>query len=131
MWIDAICINREDNEAKSHQVRMMDWVCASASRTVVYLGEETSSSRTVFKDLSQAVDGPFKLFEDGIWRPERPSSDEGVVVGLEELIDRSWFSRIWVQQEVYVSDGQSVLVVCGLDHASWELLHRCLFGYKR
>ena len=35
LWIDAICINQEDDEEKSHQVRLMAKIYAKASRVIV------------------------------------------------------------------------------------------------
>lgn len=38
IWIDAICINQDDNFEKSSQVRMMGNIYYSASRVIVWLG---------------------------------------------------------------------------------------------
>jgi hypothetical protein len=38
LWIDAICINQEDEEEKAIQIRMMSAIYAEASMVIVWLG---------------------------------------------------------------------------------------------
>ncbi|KAK0708841.1 heterokaryon incompatibility protein-domain-containing protein [Apiosordaria backusii] len=132
MWVDAVCINQEDDEERSHQVRMMERIYATAVRTVVYLGEETPSSRILFADLARTANGPFKRSDRATdtWEPDRPAPDANVLSALEALLDRPWFYRIWVVQEVYVSDQNSMLVMCGAETAAWKMLYHCLHGYQ-
>jgi len=40
LLVDAICINQDDNEEKSHQVQLMGEIYARANRVIVWLGEE-------------------------------------------------------------------------------------------
>jgi hypothetical protein len=54
LWIDAICINQNDDSERSAQVRMMDRVFAMASRVIVDLGEETPGSHLLFDELVEA-----------------------------------------------------------------------------
>lgn len=44
LWLDAICINQEDSEDKSHQVAMMADIYSQADRVIVWLGEGTPES---------------------------------------------------------------------------------------
>ena len=44
MWVDAICINQSDNEEKSVQVSLMGDIYANATRTMVWLGEQSADS---------------------------------------------------------------------------------------
>ncbi|KAK8051294.1 heterokaryon incompatibility protein-domain-containing protein [Apiospora rasikravindrae] len=39
LWIDALCINQQDEEEKRVQIRRMGWVYANASPVVVWLGD--------------------------------------------------------------------------------------------
>lgn len=48
-WADAICINQKDNEEKSIQVTMMDKIYSSASRAIVWLGEEEEDTHLAFE----------------------------------------------------------------------------------
>lgn len=40
MWIDALCINQEDLDERSHQVLLMKDVFSLAWRVVIWLGED-------------------------------------------------------------------------------------------
>ena len=44
MWVDAICINQNDDEEKCVQVSMMGDIYAGAARTAVWLGEKSADS---------------------------------------------------------------------------------------
>ncbi|RGP65875.1 heterokaryon incompatibility [Fusarium longipes] len=39
LWVDAMCINQEDDKEKSQQIRFMREIYRSASNTIVWLGE--------------------------------------------------------------------------------------------
>lgn len=38
IWIDALCINQDDDEEKGIQVQMMDRIFQEAKRVAVWLG---------------------------------------------------------------------------------------------
>ncbi|CAI0650970.1 unnamed protein product [Colletotrichum noveboracense] len=61
LWVDAICINQKDGLEKSDQVRVMGRVYAASYRVLIYLGEETPSSRLVFDELAKAGKAPLVL----------------------------------------------------------------------
>jgi hypothetical protein len=44
LWIDAICINQEDNTEKARQVSKMTEIYQTAHQTIVWLGEEEEKS---------------------------------------------------------------------------------------
>lgn len=41
LWIDAICINQEDNAEKTHQVNLMPYIYSCAAEVLVWLGSST------------------------------------------------------------------------------------------
>jgi Heterokaryon incompatibility protein (HET) len=144
-WVDAISINQNDVDEKSHQVSIMATIYSKALRTVIWLGEATESSRLAFDfvyrlvEASKTVPDPTGFLKS----PELYSvclgmSDVGVVFGLpaslplmrlirqprcaalSELLLRPWFERIWVVQEFFCASNR--LVVCGSDVIPWEEL---------
>ncbi|TPX12860.1 uncharacterized protein E0L32_006740 [Thyridium curvatum] len=131
VWIDAICINQDDVDERTAQVRMMDKIFSSAPRTIVYLGEETDGSRTVFSELAEAQGAP-RMYSPvtGADVIDRPIPCTAVVDALEELLQCPWFRRIWVVQEVHCSSSKSLTVMCGRAEAPWTVLHECLLGYR-
>lgn len=74
LWVDAICINQNDNEEKSVQVLLMGDIYANAARTIVWLGEQSA-------DSDMAMDFIHSLRQRGSHQldiyPDEDSSDEG------------------------------------------------------
>ena len=52
IWIDAICINQNDNNEKAHQVSMMGDIYSLAEKTYIWLGEGSTSTDRVMKLLN-------------------------------------------------------------------------------
>jgi hypothetical protein len=44
MWVDAICINRENLEGKAEQIQIMARIYGQANRMIVWLGEAAENS---------------------------------------------------------------------------------------
>ncbi|KAH3938898.1 hypothetical protein HBH53_243200 [Parastagonospora nodorum] len=123
LWIDAICINQMDLDERGHQVKTMNMIYEMASTVVIYLGEETKGSRILFKELAKAK---VELSKTG--KCNRQPPDDVIISELEVLIQRPWFQRIWVLQEV--SGNDQIVVMCGSARTSLEALDACLFGYQ-
>ncbi|KAL8337524.1 hypothetical protein RB598_006427 [Gaeumannomyces tritici] len=150
IWIDAVCINQQDDVEKGRQVQSMARIYASASRVVVWLGEAADGSDRALEGLRQAAGEqeaayrrelaletlrrvsreeaklPIKRFEQYngfITQMTKDLLEAGsaadVAVTLDEptqqaifaLLERPWFGRIWVLQEVAAA--RYVLVKCG------------------
>jgi hypothetical protein len=52
IWIDAICINQQDNLEKAHQIGLMGNIYSDAETTYVWLGEGNASTDRVMKYMS-------------------------------------------------------------------------------
>jgi hypothetical protein len=103
LWVDAICINQEDDEERTHQVSHMGVIYSKATSTVIYLGD-------LNEDANRAMDA-LELFaqdkhfpELPIWRDDDPKRIEwtGIII-IEYLLYLPWWRRIWVIQEVALS----------------------------
>jgi hypothetical protein len=105
IWIDSLCINQNDTEELSAQVRMMGRIYSKASRVLVCLGD-------VSKKTTGALESIMAIRECGIghWKGELD-----VVLALLEL---PWFERVWVIQEI--SQAQEAVVHLGKDKEKWE-----------
>jgi Heterokaryon incompatibility protein (HET) len=60
-WIDALCINQEDDEERGHQVRMMARIYQSAERVHAWLGLSDDGSTLgmlLLSDFLKATNGP-------------------------------------------------------------------------
>jgi hypothetical protein len=115
LWIDAICINQENDDERSSQVAMMSLVYAAATKACVWLGEDDVESTMAIKfireDISQLKDFD-SLCKDQQHAPKWRS--------LLMLMQRPWFSRRWVVQEIVLA--KNALVYCGPDKIEWQEL---------
>ena len=51
LWVDAICINQQDEEERTQQVAAMARIYGLAKRVVVWLGEEAGDGALAFREL--------------------------------------------------------------------------------
>ena len=132
IWVDAICINQDDVEERSHQVAMMRETYAHASCVEVWLGHADQDTAYVVK-LAQAIR---QYVPDVHMQAVRRSNHMGAIksmLGLQSLpswpvdwiraaedlfASRTWFERVWVIQEV--SAGSPVGVRIGDHRLSWD-----------
>ena len=80
-----------------------------ASTVFVYLGEEADNSTEAMKYLDS--------INSTTW--DAPMADV-VKQAIIDLLQRPWFSRVWVLQEVF--NARSVQIICGQNQANWTSL---------
>lgn len=90
LWVDAICINQNDDLERSSQVRMMRKIYVAVTQVVVWLGESTSDSTLRILDLFENNDTP----EVFIISPPEFKEE------CSKVFRRTWWTRLWVLQEV-------------------------------
>jgi hypothetical protein len=134
LWVDAISINQNDSNERSQQVQQMRTIYATASETVIYLGPDDGSvaCRSAWNLLelrsSWAMNdhrNPDKTL------PKKREKDVNFKTGFNDVLDsvmsREWFNRIWVIQEMVVS--QQLSIQCGDRRIPWNDFCRTLFLY--
>ncbi|KAL7936116.1 heterokaryon incompatibility domain-containing protein [Trichoderma chlorosporum] len=136
LWVDAICINQDDNKERSHQVQQMGDLFKKAERVVFWLGKSTpiiDDFMDVFGGLQQtSLSYPYKGWSQNdesweiIWNSsvkpllESPKSFDKLQQGFFSILDRPWFKRVWILQEVTIA--RAAVVCCGSKTiASWLL----------
>lgn len=124
IWIDAICINQQDNEEKNIQVRLMRDIYKNAQAVLVWLGNAADDSDMA---MDQALELNEKL--SSIARPihfdhlaYHDLNKEGDLVwpALGHFYCRSWFERLWVVQEAVLA--RELVLLCGSRSIDWESL---------
>ena len=130
LWIDAICLNQEDDVEKSTQVPLMGKVYENAARTLVWLGEAADDSDLALdgvSDLTQAMlaADPEKVqyslaHSEDIVKHGLPSANGPIWKALQSLQLREWFFRLWTLQEIVLS--KQPIILCGTKCISWESL---------
>lgn len=113
LWIDALCINQEDIHERSHQVQLMDEIYRRADNVLIWLGEKTEHSYFGIEALASFSDKTASL-SNAPWLQGPP---ELWKKGIQDVMARPWFFRIWVVQEAVLS--RKATIICGTDEMSW------------
>lgn len=138
LWIDAVCINQEDDDEKSYQVRYMRDIYSLAFQTVIWLGVEEDDSELAMdfieklediipdEIIQQHLSAGGNLQDDVDSRSDPRSMDVAKILPkLEQqlenptkywtaafaLLSRPWFSRIWtlLALQKYKLEGENLL----------------------
>ncbi|KAL2672243.1 hypothetical protein Neosp_012944 [[Neocosmospora] mangrovei] len=119
LWIDAVCINQNDNEEKLHQIQRMGRIFSSAASVVAWLGESTPDVDQVWSTIAHIGEGiwtarvngehnPDTDFAPGLTSPD-DLRQKGVDVdtldwtSIWELCDRPFWHRVWIIQELVLA----------------------------
>lgn len=133
LWIDAICIDQENDKERGHQVLQMAAIYEKAQRVIIWLGPATPDTDAVFDCMSRFGQEMTKHVckdwnvADKRWREalssvqdsagqERMRSIPEQRAGLEDLLARPWFDRVWIIQEV--ANARAAMVFCGTKSVS-------------
>ena len=117
LWIDAICIDQFNTGERNHQVFLMNRVYSVADKVLIWLGEARIES-----DL--AIDRLYELAQGKAIRHSEKKSLRTLI--YDGLIDREWWSRLWIVQEVVLARSDPVLM-CGSRCLDWETYNRAFF----
>ncbi|KAH6716957.1 heterokaryon incompatibility protein-domain-containing protein [Leptodontidium sp. MPI-SDFR-AT-0119] len=151
LWVDAICINQNDREERDNQVRRMKDIYQSAEWVTIWLGNyyEPCDDRILINEAKWGIENPGRGSEMDTAEATRlalclgymlddPSKDQTFLDGtktyppevenikawvqLSRLFQRAWFERLWVIQEISVS--QRAMVLCGKYMILWPQLEK-------
>jgi hypothetical protein len=132
VWADALCINQKDDEEKGCQVSLMSHIYEHASCVEVYLGQDSQDGDAerafgLLEELYQISQNipPERLKVLMLLSPELqelriPPKNDPAYQSLQRLIEKPWFSRAWVVQEITVA--RRVTVHCGRSTIPWKAL---------
>ncbi|KAI1264076.1 heterokaryon incompatibility protein-domain-containing protein [Xylariaceae sp. FL1019] len=138
LWIDAICLNQEDDNEKRIYVPLMSHIYRSCWRTLIWLGEHDWLTRSAvngvefLSSMHENTDLPSHVISY-TWREVRRQhlgsrrswlgSVRAAVEGLhaqlafQSVFDRPWFTRVWVVQELALS--RNAVFLCGVHKMDW------------
>ncbi|PVH72420.1 HET-domain-containing protein, partial [Cadophora sp. DSE1049] len=97
IWVDAICINQKNPEERTQQVQLMAKIYSNAFCVIVWLGEKPEDTHKALEDIRLAANEKLT---------ERSNQQ-----AIRSLLQRRWFQRIWVLQEVAAA--RHVVIMCG------------------
>ena len=107
IWVDALCIDESSIDERNSQVLLMKTIYSNATRVKVWLGEPTLGSDdalAILEHMGRNI--PFRDI-----RLHGKELNEQHARYLDELMNRPWWTRVWVQQEHTLA--QDVTLHCG------------------
>jgi hypothetical protein len=121
LWIDAICIDQNNDAEKAKQVGRMDRIYERADKVHVWLGPAAPEDK---------IPSAFAILKN--WALElrnSPIIDLTVVpapllASINAFFARPWFTRRWVLQEVKLA--HAVTVHCGQHRISWAWIRHVM-----
>ncbi|KAH7391698.1 heterokaryon incompatibility protein-domain-containing protein [Pyrenochaeta sp. MPI-SDFR-AT-0127] len=148
-WIDAICINQDDNAERSSQVRLMGELYRSARLVLGWLGADDGGNlgRAVsdLQEVSTQWQVPGTSIAQ-IWKYMETHSESDVFQGLDpvsrfwespdhdplqfhplwldicKIFQHKYWTRVWIRQEILLAKG--LLFLLGYNSMSWESISR-------
>lgn len=143
LWVDAVCIDQQNEAERTQQVSQMDTIFGKASQTVVWLGSASEDSKLAMDTLHGLnraavwITSSFSSwsqfpFGEGASNPlvrhiesvlnqilvALRHSDSAMLSAIGSLFERPWFRRVWVIQERVLS--LNCIVCCGSEHITWK-----------
>jgi len=127
VWADAICIDQENDYEKVLQLRLMGEIFQTAESVSAWLGEEADGSDQAITTLLQirTLSVNPKTWPEMLakvppsWEGQRcPRKNDDVWEKIDRLLERGFFSRIWILQEVVFAS--KITVHCGRWSLDWE-----------
>lgn len=125
LWTDAICINQKDDREKGHQVKQMSQIYKNAEEVLIWLGPSSEEQKGLLDFVTSVDKQAISMFTSGAWASHcndlmrdqyKNAKTIQNVMALKQLMDRRWFKRIWVLQEVAFA--RSARIICGSSSCS-------------
>jgi hypothetical protein len=104
LWIDAICINQDNLEERTAQLKLLGTIYQKASSVRVWLGsvdDGDNDAVSILKSMAstQGVQDTFEY--------SKPDGKRNRMDQVQRFFARSWWERLWVVQEVAL--GQQII----------------------
>jgi hypothetical protein len=112
LWVDAICINQDNEEEKKFQVAKMAQIYSMAERVCIWLGAGDKRSDNAMNFILDILK---------LEKLQNLTRDEAYTSHWNDLVDlmrSSWFSRRWVIQELALA--RDATVHCGKAEVHWN-----------
>ena len=129
LWVDAVCINQQDDQEKGHQVAFMAQIFRNAECVLVWLGEGNAEIHAGIETIKRLADSAWKyglssdqpLFDATQLTERLRDKNNGISAALLRLsgdIDytslnaffaQAWFDRLWIVQEFILASRVEIL----------------------
>ncbi|KAF4637478.1 hypothetical protein G7Y89_g576 [Cudoniella acicularis] len=139
VWADALCINQDDTNERSKQVRLMRFIYKHASQVLIWLGVDPAREAILAFSVLCGIASGIELKGRPVGQPSYtsngvssqrithlpghdtpPSVGSSLWVAVANLFENPWFWRVWCIQEVALAS--SALVIWGECEIAWRWL---------
>lgn len=139
LWVDAVCINQISETEKGEQVPRIPNIYESAWRVIAWLGEASFDSALAIDtmqylgeqiEISQCYtvhSTPDAEEKDWYCKDFRLPYSTVQWEALTSLMERPWFSRLWVLQEITLANANAI-VQCGHTTLAYLFFRRAMAG---
>jgi hypothetical protein len=123
IWLDAVCINQDDIQERSHQAQSMKQIYSGAKCVYCWLGYDKLLPHTGILNRQRAMDMYYRCKRDK--RQYTRQKDR-----VEYIVQSEYWSRMWIVQEFILA--KDVILLAGKDKLSYDKLtsileHRHVF----
>ncbi|GKZ91882.1 hypothetical protein AnigIFM59636_004562 [Aspergillus niger] len=116
LWVDALCIDQENNAEKTRQLGCMVDIYGQARMVCIWLGESDNERRS-----DKAMDFIPQLVDMATLDANTDGKDHAHQwAALSELTRDPWFARRWIVQEISLAS--KAVVYCGEKMVHWDVL---------
>ncbi|KAL1600661.1 hypothetical protein SLS60_007049 [Paraconiothyrium brasiliense] len=138
VWADAVCINQRSLTEKAHQVNQMALVYERASRVMICLGVDGHGDA---EEAFEFIKETNRHFETGmeihghidnvpLLELNHPITNPSRWIPLQRLFLQTWFSRVWIIQEVGLA--ATAVVLYGKHSIPWsDMIQFILIEHRR
>jgi len=116
IWADALCINQQDNEERSHQVRNMRQIYSRAKEVFCWVSAKSDPT------IPPAVEYLLCLATQTGSNPSRPELDISVIekywITINDIFHEPYWRRVWIIQEIAVASRATISI--GSYTVGWE-----------
>lgn len=129
LWVDAVCINQQDDQEKGHQVAFMAQIFQNAECVLVWLGEGNAEIHAGIETIRRLADSAWKYglssdrplrravqLTENLWDKNNVISAALLrlswdidYTSLNAFFAQAWFDRLWVVQEFVLASRVEIL----------------------
>ncbi|XEV04628.1 hypothetical protein FSHL1_009915 [Fusarium sambucinum] len=130
LWVDALCIDQENDVEKSHQVQLMSNIYSRTTTAILWLGDFSDGPNEKANYIHyEAVRSAFTLIEflvdssgGFVENSENKELIDDGCEGLSCLLQLPWWHRAWTVQETVLP--ADAIVVCGTSQLPFSWLKK-------
>lgn len=123
LWVDFVCIDQGNFVERASQVQLMPFIYSKAFNVCIWLGNESHNSTFAVDFVKNQVN------DLGGWIRSTEERNKDKWAALAALMDRPWFSRRWIVQELAFA--KRATVHCANDWMYWTEFETAVALFER